>query len=137
MSIPLGGAPSTRARLPGSSDPNHKVDPSLYPAVGWNIAGWLAVAESSSSLSAPLPHRTRAARQHAEQENALRAVEASPSRRPPTTRPTPRTPNDPACPSSISAPWITATSSAVYTIVILVNTAVFARLLYAWTHPKP
>ena len=26
---------------------------------------------------------------------------------------------------------------AVYTIVILVNTAVFARLLYAWTHPKP
>jgi heme exporter protein C len=57
----------------GSNDPNHKVDPSLYPAVAWNIAGWLMWGIFILTLRFLIERR----RQHAEQENALRAIEAS------------------------------------------------------------
>ena len=57
----------------GSNDPNHKVDPALYPAVAWNIAGWLMWGIFILTLRFLIERR----RQHAEQENALRAIEAS------------------------------------------------------------
>ncbi len=56
-----------------SSDPNAKIDPSLYSAVLWNMAGWFMWGILIMAFRFVIERRS----QIAKQEQALRTIEAS------------------------------------------------------------